>query len=216
MTVAYAVQVDPAQIAEATAFFEFVGGNTDDAMRIAINRGVRGSRVLASRTIRDQVRLGADYVNTRLITTKASRKNLRAAIKAERRGLLLSRFSTDPLVSGDKVSWIKPPLVPPRGIRVKIKPDGSSAVVAGSENTRPNKPFYIILNKGRNIGIAARLSGYGSRSRKVEVFYGPSLSQVFDTVRKDITPEASKILQEELLDAMRYLLVKQYPPEPVE
>jgi hypothetical protein len=47
------------------------------------------------------------------------------------------------------------------------------------------------------------------------VFSGPSLSQVFDTVRGDVLPAASSEYQAQLLDAMRYLLVKKYPPEAV-
>ena len=209
MTVAYDIQVNEDQIAEARAFFEFVGGNIDDAMRIAINRGVRGARTLASRAIRDQVRLGASYVNERLVETKATRQRLYGALRAERRGLLLSRFSTDPLIAGDKVSWIKPPEIPPGGIRVKVKPDGSPKIVGPNEDGR--KPFYIVLNKGRNVGIAH--SGYNRQMRPVvNVLYGPSISQVFQTVRKDITPDVSQRLQDELLDAMRYLLAKEYPP----
>ncbi len=52
--------------------------------------------------------------------TKATRSRLSAAIKTPSRGLLLSRFSTDTLIAGDKVGWSRPPLVPKNGIRIKI------------------------------------------------------------------------------------------------
>jgi hypothetical protein len=213
VTVAYGVQVDEEQIAEARSLFEFVGGNADEALRVAINKTVPRARTISSRAIRDQVNLKASYVNERLATIKATRKSLNGRIRAESRGLLLSRFSTDPLIAGDKVGWIKPPLVPPGGIRVKVKPDQSPTVVSGGADTRPNAPFYVVLNKGQNVGIAARLAGQASGGRKFKVFSGPSLSQVFNGVRDQIMPQASGVFQDEMLDAMRYLLAKKYPPE---
>jgi hypothetical protein len=216
VTTAYNVQVDEAQVAEAKALFEFVGGNSDEALRVAINRTTPRTRTIANRTIRTQVRLPLAYVAERLSIIKATRKSLNGRIRAASRGLLLSRFSTDALIAGDKVGWIKPPLVPPGGIRVKVKPDGPIKVVHGDSSTAGNTPFYIVLNKGANVGIAARLAGQGSSGRKVKVFSGPSVSQVFDSVRDEVLPGASDIFQEELLDAMRYLLAKKYPPEGAE
>lgn len=212
MSTAYSVEFDTAQVAEAQALFEFVGGNTDEALRVAINRAAPRVRTLASSRIRTQVRLSASYVANRLTVTKATRKVLSGRIGTPSRGLLLSRFSTDALIAGDKVGWIKPPEPPPLGIRVKIKPDQPPKVVHGDSDTAPNKPFYVVLNKGQNVGIAARYAGQGRGGRKFKVFSGPSLSQVFDTVRDDVLPEASDVFQAELLDAMRYLLAKQYPP----
>ena len=110
---------------------------------------------------------------------------------------------------GIKASWIRPPVIPTNGIRIKIKPDGSTK---GAPGVGGNKPFYIVLNGGRNVGIAART---GAGRKGIKVFSGPSLSQVFDTVRGDVLPAASSEYQAQLLDAMRYLLVKKYPPEAV-
>ena len=211
MTTAYNVNVDQSQIAEAKALFEFVGGNTDEALRVAINKTTPKVRTASSRAIRDQVRLQAAYVNERLSSIKATRKSLNGRIRAASRGLLLSRFSTDPIVAGDKVGWWKPPAMPAQGIRVKVKPDGAAKVVTGDSETRGNTPFYMIINGGNNVAIAARVRG----GRKIKVFSGPSLSQVFNTVRDDVSPAAAEVFTGELLDAMRYLLVKKYPPEPV-
>ena len=204
--ISHNVTVDQAAIADAVSLFEFVGGNSSDALRIAINKTAPKTRTKASSAIRTQVRLSASYVGERLEVTKATRQRLTGAIKTPSRGLLLSRFSTDPLIAGEKVGWIKPPLVPKGGIRVKVKPDASPKVVQGEAG---RKPFYMVLNKGANVGIMRR-TGDG---RKVEALYGPSLSQVFNTVRGDVLPEAGTELQAQLLDAMRYLLVKQHPAE---
>lgn len=205
--ISYNVQVDEVAVKDAASVFEFVGGNSADALRIAINKTTPKIRTLASKQIRTQVRLSAAYVGERLLITKATRNKLTGAIQTPSRGLLLSRFSTDPLIAGDKVGWIRPPLVPPGGIRVKIKPDGATK---GAPGIGKNRPFYMVLNKGANVGIMARDAG-----GKTQALYGPSLSQVFNTVRDKVLPEAGAELQAQLLDAMRYLLVKKYPPEAV-
>ena len=210
MTTAYAIKVDEAALSDAISTFEFIGGNTADALRIAINKTAPKIRTLASSTIRSQVRLSASYVGERLVLRKATRARLSGAIGTPTRGLLLSRFSTDSLIASDKASWIRPPLVPKSGIKVKVKPDGAAKTVAGING---NKAFYITLNGGKQLGIAARLSGY---RKDIKVFSGPSLSQVFDTVRGDVLPQAGTEFTAQLVDAMRYVLVKKYPPEPIE
>lgn len=209
MSLNYEITADTAAIADAVALFEFVGGNTSDALRIAINKTSPKIKTAASKAIRSQVRLSASYVAGRLTVRKATRARLSGAIGTPSRGLLLSRFSTDALVASDKVGWLRPPLVPSGGIKVKIKPDGSAKaapVVNG------NKPFYIVLNGGQNVGIAARV---GAGRKDLKMFSGPSLSQVFDSVRTDVLPAASAEYQAQLIDAMRYILVKKHPPEPV-
>lgn len=197
-------------VKDAVDTFKFIGGNTDEAIRIAINKSAPRVRTLASARIREQVRLSASYVNERLVIRRATRKVLSGAITTPSRGLLLSRFSTDSLIAGDRVGWIKPPAVPPRGIRVKVKPSGVATEVTGDSDTKGNKPFYVILNGGQNIGIAARLTG---QKKKFKVFSGPSLSQVFNTVRDDVLGPAGDIYQVQLLDAIRYLTLKQLPVE---
>jgi len=214
--ISYNIAVDEATLADTIKTFEFVGGNTADAIRIAINKTAPKVKTAASKAIRTQVRLSASYVGERLTVRKASRARLEGAISTPSRGLLLSRFSTDPLIAGEKVGWIKPPLIPAGGIKVKVKPDGATKgapILWAPPLTKPNKPFYILLNKGQNVGIAARTS-VGRKG--IKVFSGPSLSQVFDDVRGDILPDASAEYQAQLIDAMRYILVKKYPPEPTE
>ena len=206
MALQYDIKPDEAQLADAISLFEFVGGNTSDAVRVAINKTAPKIRTRASSAIRSQVRLTAAYVRDRLTIRKAMRTNLTGAIQTPSRGLLLSRFSTDPLIAGDKVDWIKPPLVPAGGIKVKVKPDGEAKAVGG-------KPFYMVLKNSRAIGIVRRI---GAGRRGIEVLHGPSLSQVFNTVRDDVLPEATAEYQAQLLDAMRYLLAKKYPPEAAE
>ena len=205
--ISYTVDVDKEHVADAVAAFEFVGGNSKSALRIAINKCSPKIKTAVSLAIRGQVNLRADYVKERLEITKATNSNLSGAIKTPSRGLLLSRFSADKVIANDLATWLRPPAVPAAGIKVKIKPKGGAKFAPGMDG---NKPFYMRLNNGKNLGIAARMA-----SGKIHVFSGPSLSQVFNTVRNDVLPEAGAELTAQLLDAMRYLLVKQYPPEPL-
>lgn len=212
--ISYSVDVDEAALADAIAAFEFVGGNTSDALRIAINKCAPKIKTAASKAIRAQVRLAAAYVNERLTITKATKARLSAAIKTPSRGTLMTRFSTDSTVAlgVDRFNWISPPPIPPRGIKVKIKPTGATKGAPGFEG---NRPFYMVLKNSRALAIAARLNTSGKAGGRFKIFYSTSVSQAFNTVRTDVLPAAGAELQAQLLDAMRYLLVKQHPPEPV-
>ncbi len=207
-SISYNVELDRDALREAISLFEFVGGNSADALRVAINKAGPKVRTIASRAIRSQVNLKAAYVNERLTFKRATRADLSGAIKTTARGLLLSRYSTDTAAHG----YGSVPKVPPLGIRVKIKPGSAPKIVTGDAET-VGKPFYMVLKDSDAIGIVARLKNPGPNGGKIKAFYGPSLSQVFNTVRDDVLPAARDELQKQLLDAMRYLLVKQYPPE---
>ena len=210
MSISYNVEFDKEQLAEVTALFEFIGGNAQDAQRVAINKAGPKIRTLASSQIRKQIRLKAGFVNKRLKFKKATRGNLSARIEAPSRGRLLSRFSTDSRIAGEKVSWIKPPPIPARGIRVKVKPGSSPKVVSGGGPGTTGKPFYMVIQGGR-LAIAARKSSPGPQGGKIDVLHGPSLSQVFTDVKEDVTPDAEAEYTKQMADAMRFLLAKRNP-----
>lgn len=219
--ISYSVDVDDSSVRDALSLFEFLGGNSDEALRVAINR--TGKKVLSgssmpggsvSRRIRDQIRVKAKYLSEkdgrgkpRLSFDRATRRSLAGRITTQSRGILLSRFSTDANLSG-KTSWLKPPPLPKRGPRVKVKPKGATQQVRGRPGEVSGKPFYMVLKNSRALAIVARRSDRG-----IKVFYGPSVSQVFNTVRDDVLPQASATYQSELLDAIRFLLAKRYPKE---
>lgn len=208
MNASFEIKVDEAALKDAIGLFEFVGGNTSDAIRVAINKAAPKVKTMASKRIREEVRLTASYVNEKLTVRKATKSRLNGAVLTPMRGLLMSKYSTDAQVASDKIGWIKPPPVPVRGIRVKIKPSGDTKVMDGA--------FYMVLNKGKNGGgqlaIAIR---EGAARKPVKVFQSASLSQVFGNVRGDVLPAAGAEYQAQLLDAMRYLLAKQHPMEGV-
>lgn len=208
------VSVNQADIAEAIDLFEFVGGNTRDAVRIGINKSLKkiknnNTGVSIAGEIRRQVRLPARYVTGLLDDTdRATKTKLSGKVKTPARGLLLSRYSTNSKIAkGGK--WAGPaPDAPARGIKVKVKPNGAS-------KTLSREHFYMVLPNSSSLAIVRRRKTPGKEGGKIEVLYGPSVSQVFsnDTLRNVIEPAATEVYQAQLLDAMRYLLSKQYPPE---
>lgn len=152
----------------------------------SLNKTVTKSRTESSKEIRKQVRLNAAYVKSLLAISYASIRNPQAKVLTPRSGLLLSRFSTDTMVSGDKVGWLKPPAIPARGLRIKVKPTGGAKVFSG-DNEIEGKPFYMVLpgTEGR-VAIVGRRAKTGSQGGRIKVFYGPSLSQVFTDVKEDV------------------------------
>jgi len=152
----------------------------------SLNKTVAKGRTESSKEIRKQVRLSAAYTKSLLTITKASQKNLSARIFTPVRGLLLSRFSTDTSVSGEKVSWLKPPSIPARGLRIKVKPNGSPKSFSGDDEI-VGKPFYMVLPGTNRVAIVGRKAKSGAQGGKIKVFYGPSLSQVFTDVKDELS-----------------------------
>ena len=217
--IAYDIEIDRESLRDAISLFEFIGGNTAKAERVAINktgRKVRSSTALpgggASQRIRSQVRLKASYVNDRLTFQPASDGRLIGRITAPSSGLLLSRFSTDTQIASEGISWVSAPEVPPRGIRVKVKPGGPIKVVQGDSETT-GEPFYLVLSNSRALGIAARRRFPGPRGGELKVFYGPSLSLVWKGEKDDMLPVAQREFNDQMVDAMRFLLQRRYPQE---
>ena len=213
----YQVTVNGAQLKAVMDKFEKIGGNTNDAVRIALNKTSRRAKTMASQEIRKEVRLKAKYVNDRIKVTRATKNKLSAAISAPSRGLLLSRFSTDTQIANPDIKWFKAPPTPPRGIRVKVSPSGSTKVFKGNSKI-VGKPFYILLRNSRQIGIGGRRAKSGKAGGKLFVYHGPSLSQVFATLSKrgnqgrPILEQAGQIYEKEVIDAVRYLTTKLKPP----
>jgi hypothetical protein len=177
-----------------------LNGIQDQAPKIltrSLNRTAQKARTDGSREVRKQVNLKAAYVKDRLKIRKASFRNLQAGVSTPIRGLLLSRFSTNRQISGDSVSWIRPPQVPARGIKVKVDPSSGAKVVTGGSDTK-GKPFYLILPGSGRVAIASRRRTTGPKGGKLKVLYGPSLSQVFDDVIADISGPLNEFLSDEV------------------
>lgn len=162
------------------------------AAKLSVNAAIRKARTLGSAEIRKQVNLTKPYVDERLVVSKfASDHNMEARLSARFRPTQLVRFSATQSTRKGKR----------KGVRVKVKRSGSSRVI--------RQAFFVRLRSGRsedgNIGVAVRSTeGLNLKSGKrfggkggYHVLYGPSVYQVFDTVRDDIEPEVSGFLNTE-------------------
>jgi len=127
--------------------------------------------------------------NARLkVTQKASDGNLEAVITGRSEPTSLARFVTSATKSG--------------GVRVSVKPGSSRQIKNG---------FLINLRAGAtslgNKGLAVRTDGRKPRGayKPKEIapglwlLYGPSVDQVFRSVRSDITPSVEDYLSNEFL-----------------
>lgn len=179
-------KVDRSSLQEVRALLAKFSDGARRAHARSLNQTASKGKTESSKDIRKQIRLNAAYAKSLLAITKASQQKLQSKVSTPYRGLLLSRFSTDSLVSGDKVGWLKPPPVPARGIRVKVKPSGGAKVFDGDSEIE-SRPFYMVLpgTSGR-VAIVGRKRKLGPQGGEIKVFYGPSLSQVFTDVKEDV------------------------------
>lgn len=167
----------------------------------AINRTTERTATEARRQVRDQVAFPAQYLSgtdasgtPRLgISSKARPGNLSAEITGRFRPTMLARFVTrgEPGRQG--------------GVSVTVAPGFAQLM---------RRAFLIRLPAGRgggvetkrNLGLAVRLRpGETIQNKRQAVrlrngaylLYGPSVDQVFATVRNDVTPEALEFLERE-------------------
>ena len=201
-----AVEVNQAQVKDAISLLEFVGGNSKNAFRIAINKSLPLAKTASSSAIRSELKIKAGEVRDKLGTTKATNAKLQGRIKASKKGRLLSRYSTTPAIRDNAWSGNKAPPVPARGIRVEVTP-GKRKVVQGSRDGK-GQPFYILLKSGV-VAIAQRRKTAGPQGGKLLLLYGPSVSQAFWNIKEDV--EAEEIYESKMLESINYLLRKQAP-----
>lgn len=166
----------------------FSGDSKFDEVK-AVNKVIISSRANAAEEISSQVNLSKSYLGSpndrdaRLaITQKATRNNVEAVISARVRPTSLARFA-----SGK-----------PGDVRV--------AVLKGKTSQQMRGAFIVRLSNG-NDALAQRVhagsslrNSYGSKrlSNKLYLLYGPSVDQVFQTVREDIAPKAILDLRAEM------------------
>lgn len=170
-----------------------------EAARQAINRTLDRTRTQAAREIRRQVNFPASYLSPsgeRLsVSQRATDTRLEGTITGRWRPTSLARFAknTDPKAARRR-----------GGVTVAVKP-GSAKFLKGA--------WLVRLRAGKektdtqfNLGLAMRLKpGESLRNSRgavrldnnVWLLYGPSVSQVFSTVRDDLTPETMAFLEQE-------------------
>lgn len=164
---------------------------------MAINKAADRARTRGAASIRQQVAFPANYLRgdeSRLAVRKprATADNLEAIITGRHRATSLARFSnTTSQARGRKQG----------GLNIQVKP-GEAKFVKGA--------FLVKLRAGAtktdtkfNLGVAIRLKN-GQRPRNtraavqldhnVWLLYGPSVDQVWRSVREDISPEITEYL----------------------
>lgn len=174
---------------QALKMLRNLGKIGQQAITRATNNGGRRARTLASKEIRSEVNLKAGYVRERLRIRKATRNKPEYVISATKRGVLMTRY---------------PYTEKAGGVSVKIKRKGARTLVRGG--------FVVTLNAGgRKVeAVAIRQSGkFKTGNRRFKVLYSPSVSQVFNRIQDQITPEVIRYygeqIDKELIQALKRL-----------
>lgn len=151
----------------------------------ALNRTISKGRTLASKEIRDEVRLTATYVRDRLKIVQATIALQRASVVAKKRGILLSRFPHSVRIK--------------RGVTVRVKKGGGGKLLKGAFRAK-------VRAGGSTVDvIATRIPGrYKNGNAKFRTFYGPSPSQVLNNTKPKLTPILEQELRIQLEKELQY------------
>ena len=182
------------------SYFRDFAGVSDQAARLALNSTARFASRLASKRVREQVAFARNYIGAAGDTTSKIRVkqyaragDLSAVIASRDRPTSLARFATGTPSFGKRAKNARAP-------RVRVKTAGGATLV--------KRGFFVKLRRGVvvtedqfNVGLAIRLKKGESlqATQKASplgggayLLYGPSVAQVFDTVRDDIAPEVAE------------------------
>ncbi|MFC3724402.1 phage tail protein [Neoaquamicrobium sediminum] len=160
----------------------------------AINRTLDRARTASAREIRKQVNFPAAYLqgeDSRLsVTQRASSSRLEGVITGRRRATSLARF-----VVGSSRG---------KGVSVKVKPDKVETMKraflmklrAGnaSIDTKSNLGLAVRTRDGKKPSAAYKPVKIGEN---LYLLYGPSVDQVFRTVREDVAKDTQEFLNRE-------------------
>lgn len=151
----------------------------DPAIVRIVNRVATATRLKLSKTITSKIALPATYVRERLLLAPATVAKPVATIAAKQRGVLVSRFKWRQLFERNKTK----PGRHAAGVEITITP-GKKVFV---------RKWFVIptLKNDNGPGIAIRT---GKGRDAYEVLHGPSVSQVFSSVRPDVSEETRTTL----------------------
>lgn len=199
------ITVDQASLDRTFAALSHIKNGAPLAITRALNTGATKSKTIVSRTIREQVRLPARYVNDRIKLTRATYARQLASVSTPYRGILLSYYlvqsASQPLARYDpKLGRMV--VSAPTGdnlLKTRIKPTGNV--------TTWRHAFLLRLKYSGQLGMAQRREELGPLGGKLQVLHGPSLSQVFNESKDEIAdPEAADIVAAELDRQVQLLL----------
>lgn len=204
------VQVELRGLESVERYFAKAPKIARDAARFAVNDAARFGARRASEEIRKQVRFTRAYLgdasnsDARLKITKVAKgDDMTAVISARQRPTSLARFAQGTPTFGRARG---------KGPRVKVKPGAGYKTVkdgfflrlrAGSSNLdKFNVGLAVRLKPGESIRRRykgnAGLKAFG-KDKNLFLLYGPSVDQVFNTVRADISPSVGARAEQEFL-----------------
>jgi len=187
------IDVDRAQFEAAQERLAHIKNGAARALSRALNKTASKARTVSSTEIRKQINLTAAVVREKLTIRKATVGVLSAGLRTEKRGLLLYHFVTN---LGNAQTGR-----PRTKIRVQVKP-GNTVVLGGA--------FYVRTLNSNLLTPAIRT---GAGRYPIKVLHGPSVSQVFTSVKDDIAPDMNDVLAANFQHETEWLLNK-YPPPP--
>lgn len=166
----------------------------------AINKTVERSKAAASREIRSQVAFSPSYLSRadRLgITKKATRSDLESIITGRHRPTSLAQFARGARVAGPRRTAVRVEVQP--GIVRRLTGAFFINLRSGNTDTKNNLGLAIRLPTGKIPDRAYKPTLVG---KNLWLLYGPSISQVFDDVANDLSPQAAEFLEGEFLRLM--------------
>jgi len=176
-----------------------LSAKVDKAQTKAINSATRKALTLAVKDIKSQVNLKSSYIRTKLkVYQKATASNPEAVLGAKSRGVLIDRYEGKQIITRVK-DRKRSKGDPMRGIAAGYKSKGVTVRVKSRGGTKFMRGFYIPLKKGNGENGMAIAVRTGRGRKNYEVLHGPSVSQVFQTVRWDIEPKAREMAIAELM-----------------
>lgn len=161
----------------------------------AVNRTTTRYRTQASKAMREQVAFGARY----LISGQGGRLTIpRKATPNSPEAVIRGRFEPTSLatfVKGTRRHGRRAPtLEVGTGQRTKIGPSFLMNLASGNMGLAMRlKPGETIQNK------RTKARRFSSKDPNLYLLYGPSVDQVFRSVREDISPDAADFLEREFL-----------------
>lgn len=191
----------------ADKYFKALPDLARSAAKLAINFGAKRARQTGSKEMRRQVAFAPSYLSRAdrfRVSKQATEDNLTAEVTGRGRATSLRQFAQGVPQFGVKKDQKR------RKVFVKVSPGVKTEVVGG---------IWIRLKNG-NEGIASRgrpgarksgenpkyeLTRRGGKKTGLYLRYGPSVDQVFNTVRETIAPGVSRATESEFYRQFRRL-----------
>lgn len=191
--------IDTRQLKRASKLVKGTVTALEKAEYRTVNRVASKTRTAGSKEIRSRVNLKAAYVNQHLrLFKKATPGNPRAVITARKRPTRLARYGAKQITRAAKGAAGDSSRAIPAG---KKQGGVSVQVSKGSGRRRMPKAFLVPLKTNGLTGVFIRT---GTNRGDIKHLYGPSVDQVFRSVRDDLKPTIRKEIVKEFKAQMNY------------